>query len=122
MSTLDYILLAVKDPRESAKIYDRILGVSPVENSETFVLYVLANGFKVGLWQATEMEPAPKPAGGSELSFSLADKASVTKTYDDWKTLGLKIEQTPTDMDFGFTFVASDADGHRLRPFAPNPR
>ena len=25
----------------------------------------------------------------------------------------------PTAMDFGFTFVALDPDGHRLRVFAP---
>ena len=36
--------------------------------------------------------------------------------------LGLKVIQEPTDMDFGFTFVVEDPDGHRLRPFVPAPR
>lgn len=124
MSVLNYVLLAVKNPQESAKLYSRILGAEPVENSETFVLYVLPTGLKVGLWLADEMVPAPRPAGGSELSFTIADNDELLRTYEAWKTLGLKIEQEPTDMDFGYTFVAADPDGHRLRPFvrAANPR
>lgn len=124
MSVLNYILLAVKDPRKSASLYTEILEAQPVENSETFVLYVLPNGLKVGLWAAAEMRPAPKPAGGVELSFSLPDKEAVLATYEAWKRLGLKVEQEPGDMDFGFTFVVADPDGHRLRPFAlaDNPR
>ena len=37
-------------------------------------------------------------------------------TYEDWKKLGLKVLQEPTDLDFGFTFIVEDPDGHRLRP------
>jgi hypothetical protein len=124
MPVLNYILLAVANPGASARLYNRILDAEPVENSETFVLYVLPNGLKVGLWLADEMQPAPKPAGGSELSFSLPDKAAVLATYDAWKQLGLTVEQEPVTMDFGFTFVVADPDGHRLRPFAlaDNPR
>jgi predicted enzyme related to lactoylglutathione lyase len=29
------------------------------------------------------------------------------------------VAQPPTRMDFGFTFLALDPDGHRLRVFAP---
>ena len=32
---------------------------------------------------------------------------------------GIEILQKPTRMDFGFTFVGLDPDGHRLRVFAP---
>ena len=92
MPDLNYLLLAVKDPRRSAEIYDRLLGVKPVENAPTFVLYVLPTGLKVGLWAAGDMKPVPRQAGG--------------------------VEQEPTRMDFGFTFVVADPDGHRLRPFA----
>jgi catechol 2,3-dioxygenase-like lactoylglutathione lyase family enzyme len=118
MPDLNYLLLAVKDPRRSAEIYDQLLGVKPVENSPTFVLYVLPTGFKVGLWAAEGMKPVPRPAGGVELSFSLPDEAAVRATYTAWTRLGLAVVQEPTHMDFGFTFVVSDPDGHRLRPFA----
>ena len=30
MPNVDYLLLAVKDPQRSAKLYDQILGVAPV--------------------------------------------------------------------------------------------
>jgi len=124
MRSLDYILLAVRDPLKSAALYTEILGTEPVEKATTFVLYVLANGGKIGLWLADDVEPKAKPAGGMEISFTEPDKAALLATYEAWKALGLTILQPPTDMDFGFTFTAEDPDGHRLRPFvrAENPR
>jgi hypothetical protein len=118
MPDLNYLLLAVKDPRRSAEIYDQLFCLKPVENSPTFVLYVLPTGFKVGLWAADGMKPVPRPAGGVELSFSLPDETAVRATYAAWTKLGLAVVQEPTRMDFGFTFVVADSDGHRLRPFA----
>lgn len=35
---------------------------------------------------------------------------------------GLPMLQTPTTMDFGYTFTATDPDGHRLRVFSPAAR
>jgi predicted enzyme related to lactoylglutathione lyase len=121
MPTLNYILLAVADPAASARFYSALLGVQPVENSPTFVLYVLPNGIKLGLWIANEMVPAPLPAGGVEVTFSQASEADVRATHAAWQQTATII-QSPTDMDFGFTFVAQDPDGHRLRVFSPAPR
>ena len=124
MRTLNYILLAVRDPLKSADLYTQLLGREPVEKATTFVLYVLPTGLKVGLWLADEMEPRPNAAGGVEISFTEDSKDAVRASFEEWKTLRLKIVQEPTDMDFGYTFVAEDLDGHRLRPFVPadNPR
>ncbi|WP_423067797.1 VOC family protein [Devosia sp. CN2-171] len=124
MRTLNYILLAVRDPLKSADLYTPLLGREPVEKATTFVLYVLPTGLKIGLWLADEMEPRPNAAGGVEISFTEDSKDAVRASFEEWKTLGLKIVQEPTDMDFGYTFVAEDLDGHRLRPFVPadNPR
>jgi catechol 2,3-dioxygenase-like lactoylglutathione lyase family enzyme len=123
MLTLNYILLAVADPARSATFYSSLLGIQPVENSPTFVLYVLPNGIKLGLWIKNEIEPAPRAAGGIEVCFSEHEFDAVRATFDDWKNKA-RIIQQPTEMDFGFTFVAEDPDGHRLRVFAPsaNPR
>lgn len=117
MRTLNYLLLAVRDPLKSAELYTKLLGREPVEKAPTFVLFVLPTGLKIGLWLADEMEPKPLAAGGVEISFTEDTKDAVRATYEEWKKLGLKIAQEPTDMDFGFTFVAEDPDGHRLRPF-----
>lgn len=118
MTELNYILLAVDNPTVSAETYSRILGVRPVENSPTFVLYVLPSGLKLGLWIKSGVEPSPRAPGGVELSFSEPDAEAVRATCATWRGLGLDIVQEPTQMDFGFTFVAADRDGHRLRVFA----
>lgn len=117
MRTLNYLLLAVRDPLVSAELYSKLLGCEPVEKSRTFVLYVLPTGLKIGLWIANEIAPAPKPAGGIEISFSEKSRDAVRATYAEWTRLGLEVVQEPTEMDFGFTFVVEDPDGHRLRPF-----
>lgn len=122
MRTLNYILLAVADPARSAAFYSSLLGVEPIENSPTFVLYVLPNGTKLGLWLKGEIEPAPRAPGGVEVTFSESDDAAVTATFADWSAKGATILQSPTKMDFGFTFTAEDPDGHRLRVFASAPR
>jgi catechol 2,3-dioxygenase-like lactoylglutathione lyase family enzyme len=122
MRSLDYILLAVRDPLKSGELYAKILGTEPVEASPGFVLFVTANGSKIGLWLASEVEPRARPAGGMEISFVEADNAALEATHEAWQALGLTILQPPTEMDFGFTFTAEDLDGHRLRPFVPGPR
>ena len=121
MLTLNYILLAVADPAASAQFYTNLLGREPVENSPSFVLYVLPNGIKLGLWIAGEIDPAPRPAGGVEITFSQTSEAEVRATHADWQAKATIIQQ-PQSMDFGFTFVAQDPDGHRLRVFSPAPR
>jgi len=124
MRTLNYLLLPVRNPRQSATLYTRLLGCEPVENSETFVLYVLPTGLKLGLWITSEMEPKPASPGGIEIAFTETSRDAVLATYEEWRELGLEVLQKPTDMDFGFTFVMKDPDGHRLRPFvlAAKPR
>jgi catechol 2,3-dioxygenase-like lactoylglutathione lyase family enzyme len=124
MRTLNYLLLAVRDPLKSAELYSKLLDREPVEKAPSFVLYVLPTGLKIGLWLADEMEPKPNAAGGIEISFSEESKDAVRATFEEWSKLGLKVVQAPTEMDFGFTFVVEDLDGHRLRPFVlgDNPR
>jgi catechol 2,3-dioxygenase-like lactoylglutathione lyase family enzyme len=124
MRTLNYLLLPVKSPRKSAELYTRLLGCKPVENSEAFVLFVLPNGVKVGLWLASDIEPKPAAPGGIEIAFSESSREAVLDTFKEWSDLGLEVLQKPTDMPFGFTFVVEDPDGHRLRPFvlAEKPR
>lgn|SRR6185369_10095228 len=117
MRTLNYLLLPVRNPRRSAELYARLLGCKPVENSEAFVLFVLPNGVKVGLWLASDIEPKPATPGGIEIAFSEPSREAVLATFKEWTGLGLEVLQKPTDMPFGFTFVVQDPDGHRLRPF-----
>ncbi|KQN72834.1 VOC family protein [Devosia sp. Leaf64] len=121
MRILNYILLAVADIAGSRAFYSPILGIEPVEASPTFLLYVLPNGIKLGFWIAKEIEPTPRAAGGVEVTFSEENDAAVDATFADWSGKA-EVLQQPTRMDFGYTFVVADPDGHRLRVFTPAAR
>lgn len=118
MITPNFVILYVDNPPASAGFYASLLGTEPQELSATFALFMLESGLKLGLWSRHTVEPAALAAGsGTELVFSLASKDQVTALHADWKGLGLPMAQEPTEMDFGYTFVALDPDGHRLRVY-----
>jgi len=119
MPDCNFIILYVESPSRSAEFYSALLEKSPVENSPHFALFVLDSGLKLGLWQQQDVQPVIETLGVSgEIDFLLPDKASVNNTCQDWKDRGLTIIQQPTTMEFGYTFVALDPDGNRLRAFA----
>jgi len=111
-----HVLLFVDNPAASAEFYADLLDRQPVETSPTFALFVLESGLKLGLWSRHTAEPQVLAYGGaSELAFSVGDRSAVNDLYADWSARGLAIAQRPTAADFGYTFVALDRDGHRLR-------
>ena len=120
MTDPNFVILYVKDPSASAAFYADVLGRTPVEASPTFVMFALSSGVMLGLWLRDNVAPAADAAaGGAELAITVADADAVRATHADWSDRKLEIAQPPTAMDFGFTFVALDPDGHRLRVFAP---
>lgn len=50
MTTPGMIILYVDHPQNSVAFYQRLLSQAPVEQSATFALFVLNNGFKLGMW------------------------------------------------------------------------
>ncbi len=119
----NFLLLYVASPVESAAFYARVLGRSPVESSPTFAMFALDGGLMLGLWARQTVLPAvagPSPHASGELAFAQASKEAVDAVFGTWRELGLPFIQSPTMMDFGYTFTAIDPDGHRLRVFAPN--
>ena len=119
MPDFSFVLLYVDNPPASAKFYANLLDRPPLETSPTFAMLPLAEKIMLGLWSKHTVEPGATPPGGHEVAFTVADADAVRVTFADWKARGLQIEQAPTAMDFGHTFVALDPDGHRLRVFAP---
>lgn len=123
MTDPNFIILYVDSPESSAQFYHELLGKAPVERSATFAMFVLASGIKLGLWSKHTVEPPIAVNGllgsGGELAFVASNSASVDEIYSHWCQLGLAIIQKPAVMDFGYTFVAKDPDGHRLRVFTP---
>jgi len=120
MSKIDFVILYVESPPASAAFYERLLGRKPVDASPGFAMFALDNGTRLGLWAAHEIEPpAGARGGGAEIAFVAKDRAEVDARCAAWATQGLTIALKPTQLDFGYAFVALDPDGHRLRVFAP---
>ncbi|GAB2881679.1 VOC family protein [Pseudoduganella ginsengisoli] len=117
----NFLLLYVGSPTASAAFYADLLGTQPVEASPTFAMFALENGMMLGLWAQDTVAPkAAGGAGGGELAFAVESDATVNERHLHWIGKGIVIAQAPTRMDFGYTFVGLDPDGHRLRVFAPN--
>jgi predicted enzyme related to lactoylglutathione lyase len=120
MLDTNFVLLYVENPLASAAFYADLLDTKPVESSPTFVMFVLDSGIKLGLWSRQTVAPAATmTGGGAELAIAVANADVVRAVHADWSRRNLDIIQKPTEMDFGYTFVAADPDGHRLRVFAP---
>lgn len=120
MPVPNFVLLYVDSPAQSAAFYGGLLGHEPIEASPTFALFSLPNGLMLGLWSRHTVEPkAAGAGGGSELGFPVESREAVNSAHDAWRDKGIQILQAPCAMDFGYTFVALDPDGHRLRVFSP---
>ena len=79
-----------------------------------------APGLMLGLWRRDGVKPRGlRAAGGGEIAFPVDNPAEVDATFAEWRGRGVKIALAPTQMDFGYSFVALDPDGQRLRVFAP---
>lgn len=53
------------------------------------------------------------------LRIAVEENGIVDEIYSEWGKLDITLVQKKTMMDFGYTFVATDPDGHRIRVFAP---
>ena len=119
MNHPNFTILMVDNVPESTAFYADLLDVTAVEASETFSLFILEGGLKLGLWSRHTAQPAVTAKGGSvELGFQLKQNDDVDACHAAWQKKGLTILQQPTVMDFGYTFTAADPDSHRLRVYA----
>jgi predicted enzyme related to lactoylglutathione lyase len=118
MKDMNNILLYVDNTIDSAKFYADLLDKQPLDVSPTFALFALDSGVKLGLIARQAVEPAATPVGGSELGFAVDAREVVDAHYEVWSRMGLRIAMPPTQKPFGYTFVALDPDGHRLRVMA----
>ena len=80
----------------------------------------VGQGLMLGLWQREGVKPPAGAGGGTEIAVAAANDAEVDELHSQWRARGVAIALPPTKMDFGYTFVATDPDGHRLRVFAPS--
>jgi len=111
----DELVLYVADVPASVAFYTRLLGRPPAQDFGDFALFPLS-GFALALQAKDHIAPAPGPAvGGLELCLSQTDRATVDRLAAEWTQAGVAFALPPTEEPFGYTFVALDPDGHRLR-------
>ncbi len=114
--TPNSVILYVSDVEASTEFYRKVLEAEPVETFEGFAVFMLSETVTLGLQAADQIDPKAEPhVGGSELSLSDIDRETVDRLYTAWKASGVAMALEPTELDFGYTFVATDPDGHRLR-------
>ena len=110
------LILYVDNVENSTSFYRCILGSDPVEQYPDFTVFLLTDGFILGLQSKHAIDPKPQPAfGGFEICMSDISHKQVDDVYQAFKENNVKIELEPTTLEFGYTFVAVDPDGHRIR-------
>lgn len=116
----NFILLYVENPSLSAHFYADLLDTAAIESSPTFAMFALDSGVMLGLWaKHTVLPTAIATPASHELAFAVENNQVVDAMAQDWQARGISLAQAPTMLDFGYTFVGLDPDGHRLRVFAP---
>ena len=110
------VILYVDNLIKSHQFYQELLGIKPEELSPTFNQFTLSNGMRLGLKIKDTVEPPALDTNGSgELAFTLDNPAKIDELFADLQKKGVTITQPPTDVTFGYTFLALDPDGNRLR-------
>ena len=122
MPDINFVLLYVENVATSEAFYTRTLGRPAIDSSPGFAMIPAAPGVMLGLWRRDEVAPPAGSPGGGEIAFALESDAAVDATHAEWRARGVTIAQPPTRLDFGYTFVGLDPDGHRVRVFAPGER
>lgn len=116
-----FTILYVNHPQNSAGFYEELLQQPPLELSPTFGLFKINDGFILGLWSKHTMQPTTTATPGAiELALPKATVHEVDTIYKQWQSLqqkGLVFLSAPQQMEFGYNFIATDPDGHRIRVF-----
>jgi uncharacterized glyoxalase superfamily protein PhnB len=88
----------------------------PKEESPSFHAFKLTNGMCLALKAQHTVEPPPEGKNGNgELAFTLDNNQQVDELFSQWQARGITIILPPTKVPYGYTFVALDVDGNRLR-------
>lgn len=124
MTTPNLVILYVTDVPRAATFWGGLFGTTPVEAAETFAMLPMREGMMLGLWKIDGVAPMTMTktatlGGGGELCAALASREAVDALHAEWLARGVPVLQSPTTMDFGYTFTAGDPDGHRIRVFHP---
>ena len=110
------IVLYVDDLAITSQFYQNLLGIKPEEASPTFHSFTLSNGMSLALKaKHSVIPPTEAKSGNGELAFTVDNNQKVDELFAAWQAKKIDILLPPAQVPFGYTFVALDPDGHRLR-------
>lgn len=112
----DVIVLYVNDLAITSQFYQDLFGIKPIEASATFHSFKLSNGMSLALKvKYSVVPPVEEKSSHGELAFTLDSNQKVNELFAEWQAKEISIMVPPTPLPFGYTFVALDPDGYRLR-------
>lgn len=109
------VVLYVDNLLVSSAFYQDLLGIKPEETSPTFHSFKLSNEVGLSLKAKQSVEPSAHEDGRTELAFTLDNNMAIDALFVEWQKKKISISQSPTVVPYGYTFVALDPDGNRLR-------
>ena len=109
------ILFYVDDKAKSGAFYSAILDREFADLSPFFGVIPLDGGWHLALLQRDGVDDGGTPSGGSELIFVQDSREKVDEVAKDWTGRGVKLLGGPVEARFGYSFLAVDPDGNRLR-------
>lgn len=110
------VILYVDNVEVSTEFYKSLFSEGPIEAFPGFSVFSLKGGFILGLQTKHDIEPKPQAAfGGFELCLSDISVEEVDAIYQEFASRKIPMALPPTKLEFGYTFVALDPDGHRIR-------
>lgn len=113
------VILYVADVARSRAFYEPLFG-APLEATENFAMFQMGKGFRLAVWNVARVAPPTRlAAGGAELCAGVPEQ-QVDALHAAFVKRGVAIAQAPTRLEFGYSFVALDPDGHRLRVLNPS--
>ena len=119
MNHIGLVVLYVEDLAKSKAFYEQLFDLEADILSENYTSFPLSSGMRLSLWRnpETKMEGQQGHAR-HELGVAVDGIQQVDTTYDEWQQKGVSFEQAPKQECYGYTFIANDIDGHRIRVFA----
>ena len=109
------VVLYVENLEISSKFYQELFEIEPVEQSPAFHSFTLSNGMSIGLKAMHTVTPPVNKNGSGELVFIVDNNQKVDDLWLTWQKQEITILCPVAQEKYGYTFLAQDPDGNRLR-------
>lgn len=118
----NFVIFYVADIEKSVDFYSRLLRTPPIQQTISFAMFAVSEQLMLGLWDRTCVQPQANWSEQFQLhefAFMLPNELQLKQQLHDWQAAGACLIQEISLMDFGWSFMVQDPDGHRLRVMCP---